>query len=117
MTNTGEIQGRLFGRFHVRSRLRVENCPTDAVPVKPFAEVCPGQSLRRDEMVHDHVGNIEPAQTRLPRAQTPFAHLLAEQRSGFASQTVVPESSEIKAMAAKRHIDSQRRLASKLDRS
>jgi hypothetical protein len=55
------------------------------VPVVPAAEVLLAEPLFFDDVVDDHVGDIEPAQSRSPGAQVPLALRLVPQRAGLAA--------------------------------
>src|SRR3954463_2910020 len=94
--------------LHVESAMSEENRTADPVPVLPAAEVPFLQARRGDEMVHDHVGQIETVDARRPRAEMPLALRLVAERAGFAPEPVVEQADPPEHVSAIRDVDAKR---------
>jgi hypothetical protein len=108
LRNLREVEARVVGRVHVHAELREQDGAADAVPVVPAPEVLLLQTLRFDDVMDDHVGDVEAAQTRGARAEVPFALRLISQRACFPAEAVVEQVDSVERFAPRRGVDAER---------
>src|SRR5262245_61564023 len=97
-----------FGLLEIEAAVLTEDGAADAVPVEPSPEILLLEAVRDDDVIDDHLRQIEPPDTRRARAQVPLTLCLIAQRAGPAAETAVEQSNRLEYAAPIRDVDAER---------
>src|SRR5205807_4224834 len=96
------------GRVHVHTELCEQDSAADAVPVIPPPEVLLRQTFGFDDVMDDHLRNIEAAQTGGACTEVPFALRLVSQRARFPAEAVIEQIDPVERFASGGGVDTKR---------